>query len=174
MKKIFVLLAVSLFSVSAFAQTEKGAIRLGGNTNLGFSSLKSDGADKSNSYFNLGVDAGYFVIDNLSIDVGFGFEYAKAGGADDADTGFDVNLGARYYLPMKVFFGAAFDFQSAKYGGGDSVSGTGLTLGAGYAWFLSDKVAFEPMIGYRLGLTDKDKGTKYNAFGLQMGVSVFF
>ena len=172
MKKIFVLLAVSLFSVSVFAQTEKGAIRLGGSTNLSFISSKLDGASKSNSNFNLGANAGYFVMDNLSVDVGFEFDYDKPGGASDAFTQFVVDLGVRYYLPSKIFFAASFDLLSMKVV--DSVTGTGVSLGAGYAWFLSDKVAFEPMLGYRLGLSDKDKGTKVNAFGAQMGISVFF
>ena len=174
MKKVLFIVALSLFAIGAFAQTEKGKFRIGGDANVGFASTKLDGASNSNTDLNLGVEAGYFVIDNLSINAGLLLGYEKIGGDDDATNTYGLQLGARYYLPSKIFFGAAFDVISSKYGSYDSQTGTGLTLGAGYALFLNDKVAFEPSIGYRLGLSDKDKGTKANIFAINLGFSFYF
>jgi hypothetical protein len=174
MKRILFILAVSLFTVSAMAQTEKGKIRLGGDLDLSFLNTKYDyeGAKASNS-FNLGVNGGYFVIDNLSVNAGLGFDYTKAGGDDDALTTFGFSLGARYYLQSKIFFGGDFDIISQKYGD-DSFTGTGFTPSIGYAWFVKDNIAIEPAIGYRLGLSNKDDGTKFDGFGINIGLSVHF
>jgi len=32
----------------------------------------------------------------------------------------------------------------------------------------------EPSIGYRFGLSDKDKGTKVDALGAQIGIGIYF
>jgi hypothetical protein len=174
MKRILFILAVSLFAVGAMAQTEKGKFRLGGDLDLSFLNTKLDveGAEATNS-FNLGVDAGYFVIDNLSVNAGLGFGYAKDGGDDDASTEYAFALGARYYLQSKIFFGGDFDLFTLKYGD-NSATGTGFTPQIGYAWFVKDNVAIEPAIGYRLGLTNKDDFTKFNGFGINIGLSVHF
>jgi hypothetical protein len=175
MKRILFILAVSLFTVSAMAQTEKGKIRLGGDLDLSFLNVKPDidGAKATNT-FNLGVNGGYFVIDNLSVNAGLAFGYEKAGGDDDAATAFGFSLGARYYLQSKIFFGGDFDIISSKYGDEDSFTGTGFTPSIGYAWFVKDNIAIEPALGYRLGLSNKDDGTKFNGFGLNIGLSVHF
>lgn len=174
MKKVLVVLVASLLAVGAFAQTEKGKFRVGGNADLSFLNTKYDGADKSDNDFNFGANAGYFVIDNLAVEAGVGFGYSKDGAKDVSSTAYTLNIGARYYLPVKVFVGANFEFLGAKVGDADSATGTGLNLLAGYAIFLNDKVAIEPALGYRLGLGNKDKGTKFNQFGAQVGFSLFF
>jgi opacity protein-like surface antigen len=169
MKKIFVLLAVSCFATAAFAQTEQGAFRIGGSSNLSFLNSKVDAPNaKSESAFNLGLDAGYFVMDNLSVNLGVELDMPE-----DA-TMIGARLGLRYYFPPKIFLGADFDIVNTKPDGGSSTSGTGLTIGAGYAAFVSERFAIEPMIGYRLGLTDKDKGTKVSGFGAQVGLGFYF
>ena len=174
MKKIFLFLVATLFAVNAFAQLEQGSLRIGGTSELGFLNLKPKGADYSTNSLTLGVDGGYFFMDNFSVDAALLFDYEKDSDEDDALTTFGVEVGVRYYLPVKVFFGAGFDLVTSKYGDNDSVSGTGLNLKVGYAAFLSDKIALEPSVGYRLGLSDEEKGTQANGFGVQLGISVFF
>ena len=44
----------------------------------------------------------------------------------------------------------------------------------GFGYFFSDKIALEPSVIYRLGLSDEDKGAQFNGFGAQLGISVFF
>jgi len=172
MRKIFLtMVAVAMIATGAFAQTEKGKIYVGAASNLGFNNVKYDGADKSTSYFNLGAKGGYFVIDNLAINLGLNFESVSG---DNGSTDFGFNIGGRYYFPPKVFLGAMFDFDSFKPKGGDSASGMGLTFEGGYAIFLNDNIAIEPALTYRLGLSDKDKGTKFNQFGINIGFGLYF
>lgn len=176
MKKILVLLAISCMATAAMAQTEKGSFRIGGATNLGFVNTKLDGADDSANTFNLNLDGGYFVANNFSLNLGVGLDYSKQG--DVSSTTFGVGLDLRYYLPVKVFVGAGFDLINTKTKidnvGSVSGTGTGVNLTAGYAAFVSDHFAIEPALYYRLGLSDKDKGTKANAFGVQVGLGYYF
>ena len=173
MKKLFIFLTVSLFAVSAFAQFEQGTVRIGGASNLGFSNEKFKGADWSTNTLSLEVGGSYFFINNLAADVELGFDYTKDSDEDDAASILGLGLGVRYYLPVNVFVGAGFDIASFKWGS-ESVSGTGLTLKAGYAAFLSDNIALEPSIGYRIGLSDEDKGTQLNGLYVKVGFSIFF
>ena len=177
MKRLFIILTVSLFAVSAFSQVvESGKIRYGGATNLGFTNTKFKNADYSTNQFAFSSDVGYFFWDNLSVDVGFDFLFGKDSDEKDWSSIFEVGLGARYYLPVKVFVGA--DFSAITFTeGDDSEIGYGIKLKAGYAVFLRDNIAFEPSIGYRLGLagfSDDDKSTKFNKLSAQIGISVFF
>ena len=71
-----------------------------------------------------------------------------------------------------IFTGAAFDIVSYNYG--ESEMGTGVKLKVDYSLFVKDNIAIEPTIGYRLGLTDKEKGTKDNCIIAQVGISIFF
>lgn len=168
MKKLLLVFAVCLFTVSSYAQTQKGKFMLGGSSNLSFLNIKFDGNDDSLNQFQGSVGIGYFVIDNFAINAGLGYTYQKYGDNDSSDS-FAFSVGARYYTPINIFVDADFDIQTTN-----STTGTGVTLGAGYAIFLNDKVALEPAVGYRIGLSSKDDGTKYNAFGVNLGFSFYF
>lgn len=172
MKKLFVILAVSCFATTAFAQTEQGAFRIGGAADLSFLNTKVEGASDSSNEIDLGIDAGYFVIDNLSVNLGVNFTNTTMG--NTGSTAFGGELGVRYYFPPKVFVDAGFDVFNTKVKGSDSVTGTGLNLTAGYAAFITDNIAVEPTIGYRLGLSDKDKGTQADGFGVGVGFGLYF
>ena len=66
MKKLLLsLVAVAAFAFSTQAQTEKGKVMLGGN--VGFSTSKVDGANKSDFNFRAIPSVGYFVSDNIAI-----------------------------------------------------------------------------------------------------------
>ena len=174
MKKLFIFLTASLFAVSAFAQFEQGAIRVGGSSNLGFTSMKPKGATSSMNSFELGVNAGYFFMDNLSADVDLLFDYSKYGYEGSvAETTVGIGAGVRYYLPINVFAGAGVDMVVNKYGS-ESASGLGANLKVGYAAFVTDNIAIEPVIGYRLGLTDEKKGTQVSGLSAAIGISLFF
>ena len=177
MKKFFIFLAASLFAVSVMAQNEfvfeKGMIRVGGASNLNFTNVKVDGWDGSTNTLLLGVDAGYFVTDNVSIDVDVSVAYIKDSEDDDAIKNYTLGAGLRYWFPSKFFVGGGLDMNTMGYGS-ESASGTGLKLKAGMVHFLGEKIAIEPVIGYRMGLSDEDKGTKQSGLFAQFGISVFF
>jgi len=179
MKKLFILLIVSLCTVSAFAQTEKGNFRVGGASDLSFLNATTNGAGESQKIFKLSLDGGYFLIDNLALNAALSYGYNNYGYTKISTIG--VGLGLRYYLPVKIFFGAGFDLINTNtkitmtgFDESNSATGTGLNLEAGYAWFLSKRVAIEPSVGYRFGLSDKDQGSKMDVFSAQIGISVYF
>ena len=172
MKNLLLILVLLCTTVGVAAQTEAGKIRVGGSSNLSFLNTKHDGFDDKMNELDFEVSGGYFIIDNLSLDLGLHFGYEKDGD-DDASSAFIGELGARYYLPTKIFVGASFDFLSLKQGD-SSASGTGVNLKAGYSWFVKDNIALEPVVGYRIGLSKKDDYTKYNELSIRLGLSVFF
>ena len=59
------------------------------------------------SEIEINANGGYFIIDNLSLDLGLQFGYEKEGDYD-ADKVFLGEIGARYYLPANLFFGSSF------------------------------------------------------------------
>ena len=178
MKKFFVLLAVSLFSTNAFAQTEKGTVRLGAMSNLSFLNSKWKGADESSSQGNLGLDLGIFAADNFSFDLSLGFDYEKTGDTDAGVLG--VGLGFRYYSSTKLFVGAGVDALIGEVNSSDnrinnagvSNFGAGLNLTLGYAAFITDRFAIEPAFVYRFPLT-KD-AFNFRSVGAQIGFSYYF
>jgi len=89
----------------------------------------------------------------------------------------------RYYLDQGLFFQGEVGF-----GGHVQKSVTGNTttttkysamkwdVGVGYAYFLGDNVAIEPLIYYgMLNLKDKDNNGKYkeSGLGIQLGLTAF-
>ena len=175
MKKFFILLTAVLFAVNAFAQFEQGAIRIGGASSLGFSNTKYKGVSGSLNYAELGIDGGYFFMDNLSANLTLSGGFEKDSDDSDATSMFGAELGVRYYLPMKVFAGAGFEYSTYKYGGYSSPA-CAAHVRVGYAAFLTDNIAVEPVIGYRigLGLTDDMKANQFNRLSFQIGFSLFF
>ena len=172
-----IFLTASLFAVSVMAQNEfvfeKGMIRVGGASNLNFTNLKYDGSDYSTNTLMLGFDAGYFMTNNVSLDVDLNVQYTKDSDDDEAMTAYTVGAGLRYWFPSKFYIGGGLDMITMSYWG-ESASGAGLKLKVGLVHFLGDKIALEPAIGYRMGLTDEDKGTKQSGLFAQLGISVFF
>ena len=169
-----IFVTVSLFAVGAFAQFEQGNVRIGGASNLDFSNTKYSGTNYSSNNLSLAVEGGYFFMDNLAVDVDANLTFSKSSSnAVPASTLFGVGLGARYYLPVNVFVGAGVDIFNVKYFN-NTEFGTGVKAKVGYAAFLSDNIALEPSISYRLGLTDENKGTKIDGLYVQIGFSIFF
>ena len=174
MKKfIFVLI---LFTASAFAQTEQGNIRIGGSSRLGFSNVSFKqpiDSGLSINFLSVNIHGGYFFVSNLSFDAGLGLEYSSYSSKDFSGRSTQVggDLGFRYYLPTKFFLGSNFDiiyiFTNSFY-----YPVYGLNFVVGYAWFLSEKIAFEPSMNYRLGFID-DKRDNNSLYG-QVGISIHF
>ena len=172
MKNLLLIFVLLCTTVGVTAQTEAGSVRIGGSSNLSFLNNKVDGFDDKFNRLDIDVNGGYFIIDNLSVDLGLGFGYGKSGD-NDAATTFEGEIGVRYYLPVNVFAGASFDFLTNKQGD-YSTSGSGVNLKVGYSWFVRENIALEPIVGYRIGLTKKENFTKYNELFIRLGISVFF
>ena len=104
------------------------------------------------SSFNLGLDGGYFIMDDLAIKAGLGYGSFKPDGGDAAST-FSYRLGAKYYVNSMI--PVTVDLTGAS---GEDVFGDEtplwLGLGAGYAWFIGDNVSIEPGLRYNLSLNE--------------------
>jgi len=155
MKKSIVLFTF-LLAVGLSAQTEKGEVFLEANTgtlatgNTSFSLSASDG----NTAWSVGLDGGYFVMDDLAIKAGLG--YSDPG--DFADGTFVYKLGAKYYLDGIIPLGADFTGFSS-----DGFSASWFGLQGGYAVFLGDNVAIEPSLRYNISLDSDDADSVFQA-----------
>lgn len=128
-----------------------------GTTSFGLSSVDGD------TYYNIGAEAGYFVIDNLAIKLGLGF------GDDGSDNStFAYKVGAKYYLankfPLEVSYNGVSDddyYKNPSYVG----------LQGGYAWFLGQNVSVEPGVRYNVSLDDD---TAKSFFQFNIGFALHF
>ncbi len=164
MKKIILsILAVAAFGTanaqeesSKGGQTSKGKWLIEANTGnamLGTTGFYLTSFDGDTSY-NIGLDGGYFVMDDLAIKAGLGY------GDDSVSNSFSYRLGAKYYV--KSMIPVTLDLTGAS---GDAVEVAGETpmwlgIGAGYAWFLGQNVSIEPGLRYNHSLNENytDKG----------------
>lgn len=191
MKKITVLAIMLFASVGAFAQFNQGRMLIGGSLEFQTTTNKTkfDGNTTTNgkqTVFSLQPQFGYFIIDNLAIGAGLNVSLSKYK-VDDGDfkstsTVFLFEPMARYYLPQGIFFQGQFGIGSGKYESGtgnmneDEFTRSSFALGAGYAIFLNDNIAIEPIIGYG-SEGDKDKTTKVknvdNGLFIRIGVQAY-
>lgn len=156
MKKLF-FAAVAVFAFGMTnAQMKKGDLMLEANTDFGeavgntsFSFNSKDGA----SSYNLGVEGGYFVMDDLAVKVGLGFGGVtpKEG---DGTTALGYKIGAKYYVLSMIPVEVSYNGTSSKASDNPSYVG----LQGGYAIMLNDNVSLEPGIRYNNSLdTEKFK-----------------
>ncbi|GGI57773.1 hypothetical protein [Winogradskyella haliclonae] len=179
MKKLFfAALAVFAFSFSN-AQDEGGSATSEGtwlieantgNAMLGSTSFMFASSDGTSQY-NLGLDGGYFISDNLAIKAGLGFGGISPD-VGDSVSAFSYRLGAKYYLGGEFPIGV--DLTGASGDGAENGAGeTPLWLGlqGGYAWFVADNIAIEPGLRYNLSLNEdfSDEGV----FQFNIGFTLF-
>lgn len=195
MKKLVTVIALALICSGAYAQFNKGRYLVGGN--VGFAAYtgktKTDNSTSTTSHsttFNLSPDVGYFVIDNLAVGAGLSLRTSstKGDGGDnskDTDTDFTLTPFARYYLDQGIFFQGQVGFGSGSNKHKPNGSNTTTTtkhgvfdwgLGVGYAYFLNDYVAIEPMVSYvsyANNYKDPDFKTVNSGITLNVGFQIY-
>lgn len=160
MKKI--ILTVAAFCAFGFVsaqdenvgQTAKGKFLIEANTNFGAAhgantSFQFASADGSTAY-NLGLEGGYFIMDDLALKAGFGYGGSKPDGGESTNT-FSYKIGAKYYIlsmiPVQVDYSGAtikdVDENPSYFG-----------MQAGYAIFLGQNVSIEPGLRFNKSLND--------------------
>ena len=164
MKKLLLSAAIAVLGLTSVnAQTEKGKILIEANTGnavsflgQGAGGIASTGlyftSTEDFSSFNLGLDGGYFIMDDLAIKAGLGFGSIKVGDADGIST-FSYRLGAKYYVNSMIPVTLDLTGASGEDAFGDETP-LWLGLGAGYAWFIGEKVSIEPGLRYNLSLNE--------------------
>lgn len=173
MKRINLFIAtavLALFSVSAFAQTEAGKFKVGTGTAFSIFSGKpstkvsAEGnsetikADDAVTNIELGVDLGYFVIDNLSVGAKVGVKNASIDGngsttwmiAPAATYYFNTNTAIRPFVSAEVGYASMSTKSKGKKTTSTTHVGGGLHYGAfgGVAYFLNSNVALTAEVGY--------------------------
>ncbi|TDP61750.1 hypothetical protein [Flavobacterium dankookense] len=137
---------------SAGGQTSEGKWLIEANTGnamlgtTGFYFASQDGE----STMNLGLDGGYFIMDDLAIKAGLGYGSNSA----NSTSSFSYRLGAKYYVESMI--PVTLDLTGAS---GDAVEIANETpmwlgIGAGYAWFLGENVSIEPGLRYNHSLNE--------------------
>lgn len=190
MKKLFVLaISFGLFSVISFAQTEQGKVVLSGSADLSFSSNKSQlqydgeamGDKATTTKFSFTPSVGYFIFDNLALNIGMEFESEKQG--DMKSNSLIVGPGLRYYFGtsnIKPFLQGDLMFGSSTSEDGEdesTASVMGYDLGAGVAVFLNQHIALDFGLGYASATftSDEDSKLKFKSEGVVFvaGISVY-
>jgi hypothetical protein len=155
MKKIII--AGIVFFTSLVAQAQENEVQENGNQvskgkwlieantgfgqNVGNTSLYFKTTDGITTY-NIGLEGGYFIKDNLAIKVGLGY------GDDGVSTLTDpiaYKLGLKYYFKSKI--PVEISYNGVGFGDKDA-NPTYIGLQAGYAFFLGKNVSVEPGIRY--------------------------
>lgn len=156
------------------AQTvNSGAWMLGGS--LGFNSIKTDGDDNSETYFNISPNVGYYIINNLAI--GARINYLSYSYDGDSESQFGFGPWARLYVVNSLFAQVGVDFGSTGMDFFSLLADEGsstLNFGIGYSWFLNNSVAIEPQLQYSIYSGDEDSFlADYTKFGFNIGVQAF-
>jgi outer membrane protein W len=146
-------------------QTSKGKWLIEANTGnavLGTTGIYFTSFD-GESIFNIGLDGGYFVMDDLAVKAGLGY------GTDSATdiSVFSYRLGAKYYVNSTI--PVTLDLTGSSIEDAPE-NPMWLGIGAGYAWFIGDKVSIEPGLRYNLSLNEDF--TDEGVFQINIGFAI--
>jgi len=162
MKKLFLCAAMAVFGFAnvnaqdgnSDGQTSEGKWLIEANTGnamLGTTGIYFRSSDGSSEY-NIGLDGGYFIMDDLAIKAGLGYG-GFSPDEGEAASSFSYRIGAKYYVNSMI--PVTLDLTGAS---GEDVYGDEtplwLGVGAGYAWFVSNSVSIEPGLRYNLSLNE--------------------
>ncbi len=175
MKKLFLLSIIAVFGITGLnaqgegGQTAEGKILIEANTGnamIGSTGIMFSSSDGDSS-FNLGLDGGYFIMDDLAIKAGLGYGSQSQG---DFDTNtISYRLGGKYYVNSMI--PVTLDLTGASIKDLDE-NPLWLGIGAGYAWFLGDNVSIEPGIRYNHSLNEDF--TDEGVFQVNIGFALYF
>jgi outer membrane protein len=167
MKKI-ALAFLLLSSATAFSQTEKGAVLVGGA--LSFQTTSN------NSSFVLNPNVGFFPFNNFAFGLGTNFNYSKQGDIKSNQVGIGPFL--RYYVgktQTKPFITTEISYLHRKFETSlteSSSNGFGFLLGLGFAAFVNETVAIEGLTGYNY--SDFNDASSASGFTMRFGFQLYF
>ncbi|MBP3711153.1 MAG: outer membrane beta-barrel protein [Bacteroidaceae bacterium] len=163
MKKIFIVLFLTVVSMSAFAQFEKGTKYVNASlTGFGIDWHKAGGF-----HLGVGAGAGYFVADQWMVLGQIGWNH------QDGANEFNLGAGGRYYMSQNgFFFGCGLRYGLNSAGGDAPVNHNAyLTPEAGYCFYLNDHVSIEPSVYVDMCLNHFKDFTK---IGLKVSFGYYF
>jgi hypothetical protein len=177
MKKLFLTGIAILGSalVQAQEQTAKGKFLIEANTGfgngVGSTAFYLNSQDGGTSY-NIGVEGGYFVIDNLALKAGLGYGgFSPKEG--DASSNIGYKIGAKYYVINTVPLELSYNGISRGSKSGNEKDPSYIGFQGGYAVFLGENVSLEPGLRYNYSLLSKDDGGESN-LQFNIGFALYF
>lgn len=192
MKKNLLLSFMLTLVVSVgLAQTEKGTWTLSGKTGMNFTHSFSEVLPRTQpiqtsttvNQFSVNPSVGYFVADNLAVNLSSAFEYTEEDGANATQV--SVLPGLIYYIPTQsqlrpfVQAGAGYGLISTKDSGQNTGKLGGFAFGgaAGVSYFINRYISIDLSAQYmNMDLKDKDvQDAKLKVQGItgMIGFSLF-
>ena len=185
MKKFITTAFTFLLVLGLSAQTEKGTILLGADSNFGFVSLslsdlegedESDFPDITSTVTEFSLNGGYFVIDDLALGLVINYTSSKLEmeGADDSESSLmTYGFMARYYVGESGLWGQGNYIMGTQDDGADDIDISGIGIDVGYAWYLSDNISINPSLGYYMMNSEVDNiEMKMGGLGGYVGIAI--
>ncbi|MDP8209369.1 MAG: hypothetical protein RAO94_10510 [Candidatus Stygibacter australis] len=148
MRKLIIFGLLLFLTASAYA-FEKGTVNVGGN--VSYSSIKANSDADAYTIFLFSSQAGYFVRDNIALDIGFDLSVADY---DGSETSLIFDIGSRYFIGDIFYSGFKVMVQTYS-GGGFKLSQNFVQLGAGYLVPLVKNVVYLNLdVNYTMGIGD--------------------
>jgi outer membrane protein W len=199
MKRLLLLLVLSVFSTSIFAQLNKGQWLVGGNA--GFYYITQNYSQPSNfqedkhTSVQIAPAAGYFIFDRLAVGLRTIVNFSHFSSRDSVFTSSQTNASnattysispfIRYYFLPKankvnlfVDVSYLYSFTKSKYWYNDVYNGSSkehwysYAIAAGPAFFINPKIAVELTAGYTFK-NEKIAFEKVNTLMLSAGFQIY-
>lgn len=182
MKKLLVIVATAMFSLTTFSQTNKGTVLIDGQSSFDLSFLNTEDEGyfqpqkTSSTTLSLSPSVGYFVSNNFVMGLSIQLRSTKI--EDYTVSTIGAGPFARYYFGssnINPFIQGEFGISSstAKLGTQSSKSsGFGYGIGGGVAFILTENVALNAVLEYG-GTTEKDPDdsrSKTTIAGIYLGL----
>lgn len=186
MKRGLLILVALVVASSVFAFTA-GTINPGGT--VSFSSYKSNADEKPTTMLLFSPQVGYFVIDNLSLDLALQFSSENQAAGDFnskySSTGMALGLGGRYFY-QNFYGGLALMYSSSSYESGNfdgGVTATYFNVMAGYLVPIAENVYIDLGLDFAKGFGNyggksydngPDVKNEMSDIGFNAGFQIFF
>ncbi|CAA0190811.1 porin family protein [Tenacibaculum maritimum] len=186
MKKLL-FIAMVAFGLTANAQEEKGGFEkqdLYISGTAGYSQVSVGGQDADDTVFTFSPSVGYFITDNIALELGVGFGSSKRNqGLGEVKTNsFDINLGGNYFFTPKKDFsfmvgaGLSYGKTSSKQGAvkGPDYNTFGFVIAPGVNYFISESFALRASVGalsYENGKADVSGAKSNSSFDFNLDFS---
>ncbi len=161
---------------------EKGDVFISGSVN--FNSTSISDVEGSDTNFTLSPSVGYFLSDNIAIELGLAFGSSELEGTfgDSTSSTFGVTLGADYYFtPANKFSfvvgaGVSYITQGSEVASVDQPDVNTFVIAAapGVNYFVSESFALRASVGalsYATTKQDVDGANSFNRFGFNLDLS---
>jgi hypothetical protein len=188
MKKI-VLIVMLVVAQSLFAQLpiNKGTINISGN--LSYMSQETIYPDHNKNILMLNPQIGYFIFDNLSLNLTMDFSYESSGVDIDGlnTTKYGIGPSVRYYFDLnkiKPFISFGYSFTKKIESNESSISypGQQISIIGGIDYFITNNIAIETNISYRIVVAkeptypidgEHTAYRSYNTLLIGVGINIF-